>query len=292
MPRSAAGFSSRSIAPVIDPEPETIDGDRQIQRLRLYFRDFTGTTQEMVLKLRVDITEFDRLVLPVQRRRLIHPYSDAAECNDSFPCMKLEEALADKLRALMQRQYSHDLFDLVYGVFINRELEVTDRDRSYLPAEVPVRPRCTDAERPPPGLAVRPDAGLLGTLVLPAISRFSFEDAVARFRDGLVDLFAPFAVPERRATGFFPAEYRAAILRGGSDRSLLRMTYDGVSGWSNRMRWCSSARRVAAPASTSTASIQRGVARAAPASSRSSRRKSGRSRTPTLSSSRGYRSTE
>src|SRR5687768_13142088 len=78
----------------IAPEPQILEGDRRVQRMRLYFRDFTGTTQELVLRVRVDITEFDRLVLEPQTRRLIHPYSDAAECNDVIRCVKLEEALA------------------------------------------------------------------------------------------------------------------------------------------------------------------------------------------------------
>jgi predicted nucleotidyltransferase component of viral defense system len=75
-------------------------------------------------EIRVDVTEFDRLALPVQERRLIHPYSDWRDCNELIRVVKLEEALADKLRALMQRQHSHDLFDLAYGVFIDRSLDV------------------------------------------------------------------------------------------------------------------------------------------------------------------------
>src|SRR4051794_36315290 len=99
-------------------EEQQLDDERRAHKLRLYFRDFTGTTQEMVLKVRVDVAEFDRLHLPVQARRLIHAYSDTDDCSNEIRCVKLEEALADKLRALLQRQYSHDLFDLVYGVFI------------------------------------------------------------------------------------------------------------------------------------------------------------------------------
>lgn len=56
-----------------------------------------------------DVTEFDRLHLPVQTRRLIHPYSDAADCNAEVRVVKLEEALADKLSCLIQRRYSFDL---------------------------------------------------------------------------------------------------------------------------------------------------------------------------------------
>jgi predicted nucleotidyltransferase component of viral defense system len=214
---------------VLAQDPQQIDGDRQVQRLRLYFRDFTGTTQEMVLKVRVDITEFDRLVLPVQNRLLIHPYSDAAAFNDVIRCVKLEEALADKLRALMQRQYSHDLFDLVYGIFVNRDLDVSRVElvRTFLAKSL----FGGDAQTPRGLLLALPFdlmRGFWQRLVLPKTSRFSFEDAVAQFRNGVAQLFAPFAVAERRATGFFPAEFRAAILRGGTERTLLRMAYAGM----------------------------------------------------------------
>ncbi len=63
---------------------------------------------------------------------------------------------------------------------------------------------------------------------MPRLTRLSFDDAVSRFTDGLADLFAPFAVPERRATGFFPADYRAAILDAGAKTTLLNIVYGGV----------------------------------------------------------------
>ena len=45
------------------------------------------------------------------------------------PTEKTVMALADKMKCLIQRRYAYDLFDLVYGVFVNREL---DLDRSEL----------------------------------------------------------------------------------------------------------------------------------------------------------------
>jgi predicted nucleotidyltransferase component of viral defense system len=39
-------------------------------------------------------------------------------------CHRLEELLAAKLKCLLQRRHSFDLYDYVYSVFINRDLEV------------------------------------------------------------------------------------------------------------------------------------------------------------------------
>ena len=211
-------------------DEQQLDRERRIQKLRLYFRDFTGTTQELILKVRVDVTELERLHLPVQTRQLIHPYSDAEVCSAPVRCVKLEEALADKLRALMQRQHSHDLFDLVYGIFITRDLDVNRVEivRTFLQKSL----FQADAATPRSVLLSLPFdlmRGFWDKLVLPRVSKFSFDDAVRRFTDGLTELFAPFAVPEIRATGYFPAEYRASILRAGTERRMLSVAYHGVN---------------------------------------------------------------
>jgi hypothetical protein len=70
--------------------------------------------------------------------------------------------------------------------------------------------------------------GFWDGIVMPRFSRFSFEDAVTRFTQGLIELFAPFAVAEQRASGFFPAEFRASILKAATERTLLRLRYSGV----------------------------------------------------------------
>jgi predicted nucleotidyltransferase component of viral defense system len=38
--------------------------------------------------------------------------------------VSLEEALADKLKCLLQRHMSNDLFDLVYSIFVNNDVAV------------------------------------------------------------------------------------------------------------------------------------------------------------------------
>ena len=59
---------------------QLIDASKRVYKMRLYFNDFSGNADHLTLKVRLDVTEGDRLHLPVQTRTLIHPYSDAADC--------------------------------------------------------------------------------------------------------------------------------------------------------------------------------------------------------------------
>jgi predicted nucleotidyltransferase component of viral defense system len=211
-------------------ETQLIERGKRIYKLRLYFRDFSGNAAHIPLKVKVDVTEYDRILLPVQTRRLIHQYSDASQCSFDIRVVKLEEALADKMKCLIQRRYAYDLFDLVYGVFVNRELDV---DRAEL---VQTFLRKTIFEASPVAardllLGVPFDLmrGFWGKVVCPKTSLFSFESAVSLLRDGLLSLFQPFSWGAHLAGLYFPAEFRNPILQAGSDLTLLRVTYDGIT---------------------------------------------------------------
>lgn len=52
-----------------------IDNRRRVFDVRLYFKDFFGEADHITISLSIDITEFDRIYLPIQSRNLIHPYS-------------------------------------------------------------------------------------------------------------------------------------------------------------------------------------------------------------------------
>lgn len=110
-------------------EKSNSDKDRRIFEARLYFKDFYGNPHTTTISVHLDVTEYDRIFLPVQDRFLIHPYSDSRQCHTSIRCHKLEELLAAKLKCLLQRRHSFDLYDYVYSVFINRDLQI---DRSEL----------------------------------------------------------------------------------------------------------------------------------------------------------------
>lgn len=79
-------------------EKLVIDKERKIYQAKLYFRDFYGNPDRITISVRLDVTEFDRIYLPIQDRFLIHPYSDERECKGRIRCVKLEELLATKLK--------------------------------------------------------------------------------------------------------------------------------------------------------------------------------------------------
>jgi predicted nucleotidyltransferase component of viral defense system len=110
-------------------EKRNSNAENTIYEARLYFADFYGNPHTITISVRLDFSQFDKIYLPVQNRNLIHPYSDAETCKAPIKCHKLEELLATKLKCLLQRRHSFDLYDYVYSIFLNRNIEV---DRSEI----------------------------------------------------------------------------------------------------------------------------------------------------------------
>ena len=90
--------------------------DLKVYEARVYFKDFYGGADHITLRISMDVTRFDRVLLPLQMRKLIHPYSDSSEVACEIRCMKLEEIIATKLKCLMQRQHAPDLYDYAYTI--------------------------------------------------------------------------------------------------------------------------------------------------------------------------------
>ncbi|MFC1930147.1 nucleotidyl transferase AbiEii/AbiGii toxin family protein [Chloroflexota bacterium] len=66
-----------------------------------------------------------KIYLPIQNRFLIHPYSDENECKATIRCVQLEELLSTKLKCLLQRRRSYDLYDYIYSIFVNKDIDVS-----------------------------------------------------------------------------------------------------------------------------------------------------------------------
>ncbi|SRR6266567_4262573 len=192
---------------------------------------FTEIPTQSQLSVRLDITQFDRICLPVQSRFIIHPYSDADLCRVGIKCQKLEELLAAKLKCLLQRRHSFDLYDYVYSVFLNRDIEV---DRTEI---VGTFLKKTIFERSP-GVA----RGLLLELpfevfraiwnkyiICPKESLMDFDTALSTFKQSIADLFGHFRVDYYGSIAFFPARLRNAIMEAASNLTLLELVYDGHS---------------------------------------------------------------
>ena len=101
--------------------------DIEALEARLYFKSFYGE-ENLSLRTQLDITQFDKIYLPVQDRNLLHPYSDSEACATTIKCHKLEEVLASKLTTLLHRRNPVDLFDLLYAIVFRDQFGVSRRE--------------------------------------------------------------------------------------------------------------------------------------------------------------------
>ena len=67
-------------------EKRMADSDSRMFEARVYFKSFYGEDEDVRLRVSLDVKEFDAVFLPLQRRRLIHAYSDASLCQADLRC--------------------------------------------------------------------------------------------------------------------------------------------------------------------------------------------------------------
>lgn len=198
-------------------------------KVRLYFKDFFGAENELVLRINLDIAQLDKIYLPPVMTPLIHPYSDADLLKVDIRAIRLEEALADKLKCLIQRRHSFDLFDLVHAIFIDKTIDVNNAEM------VKVFLKKTIFERSP-GAAKNLLLGVpfdlmkdyWSKLVCPQASLFEFDAAVSLFNSSIASMFDGLGGGSSELA-FYPADLRNKIMTAGQDKKLLRMTYDGYT---------------------------------------------------------------
>ncbi len=78
-------------------------------------------------RVKLDLTDHERLVLPVDRREVHHPYSDKPADGIQISSYCFEEVFAEKVRALAERLRPRDLYDVVH-LYRRKELN-PDRPR-------------------------------------------------------------------------------------------------------------------------------------------------------------------
>ena len=206
---------------------ERINGAQTVYTFEMSFADFDGHTETLPVSLYMDVTELTRLHLPPQSRRLIHPYSDHADCNADLTVMHLDEVLADKLKCLLQRQSIRDVFDLAHSIFFNHEIPV---DRKTVVSTFLGKTIFS----PSPAAALNLLTAIPfedmqsrweNSIVCGRESRQDFTDTITRWKDELQQLFSDFRLGEQGQLAFFPAHLRTPILNAGAQRKLLRLTY-------------------------------------------------------------------
>jgi len=210
-------------------EKMAIDKKRKVYHARLYFKDFYGNPDTITISVRLDVTQFDKIYLPVQTRHLIHQYSDSDECSAEIKCVKIEELLAIKLKCLLQRRHSNDLYDYIYSIFINKDIDIdrTEIVSTFLKKTI-----------------FEPSPGVVKSLLLelpfevfraiwnkyiicPKQSRLDFDFVLNNFKSSIEELFGTLSVG-RSQLAFFPAKIRNPIIDAGRNLSILNLTYDGL----------------------------------------------------------------
>ena len=224
--------------------------DIQALEARLYFKGFYGE-ENITLKAQLDITQFDKIYLPIQNRPLLHPYSDRHLCAAAVRCQKIEEILASKLTTLLHRRKAIDLFDLLYSIIFNPEFPI-DRLQvigTFLKKSI-FEPQPAIAKDQLLAVPLEDFRSLWSGVVAPLRSLFNFDYVVTNFRSLIEALFgmiirpasAPAAVAfggggglpritSRPAFGYRSPSYfswgvRNAIVAAGRSQTLVELVYD------------------------------------------------------------------
>lgn len=210
-------------------DKRNIDTERKVSEAKLYFKDFYGKESKIVLGIKLDVTQFDRIYLPVQERNLIHPYSDAEACRTLIRCVKLEEILATKMRCLLQRKHIADLFDLVYAYVVSPDSDINRTELISTFFKITIFSRSPAVAK---GLFLDLPMEALGRfwekfIFCPNAGRFDFEKAKNSFFD-LIHALIPGEAEREYSNIFFPSSLRIPILEAAGNQMLLRLTYEGV----------------------------------------------------------------
>jgi len=218
------------------------DEENKTYEARVYFKGFYGE-EHYNIKVKLDVKEYDKIFLPLQKRNIIHSYSDAADCKGEIICHKLEELLASKLKALLQRQHSPDLYDFIFTVFFQKTLGVDRLEivKTFLKKTI-YEPNPTEAKNLLLEIPFHIFKGFWNQyLVCPRQSLINFDDAENQFKLIIPELFGLLQPAFATAGGgygggfgggysldYFAANYRNTIMEAGRTRKVLRMTYDGL----------------------------------------------------------------
>lgn len=224
--------------------------NNDILEARMYFKGFYGE-ETISLKTQLDITQFDKIYLPIQTVSLIHPYSDRDQCLSNIRCQKAEEILASKLNSMLHRQKVADLFDLLYSVLFTKDFSVNRLDvvSTFLKKSI-YGSTPASAKQQLLGVQLETYRPFWSTLIAPIKSLFSFDVVMSSFNQfinglfGLIPVsqvpqlsFAPSYATNRSFSGgysnsysmpsYFSSDVRSTIINAGREQKMVELTYDG-----------------------------------------------------------------
>lgn len=215
-------------------EHETPDKECRAFDGRVYFKGFAGD-ESVTFRVKFDISEYEKIVLPTSRLPLIHQYADCDSCSCNVLTYSLEEVLAEKLRSWLQRTRPRDLFDVVQilqsgaiPISKRRILSVFLQKTIYKGILVAGRDELLSELK-----FATVEKTWLETIVCPSNAVIAFVNAIALFKQFINALFEPdiataigqSVVPQRIYR--INPEIREAIIEAGKARNLVRLRYAG-----------------------------------------------------------------
>ncbi len=203
------------------------------------------------MRIKFDVSEFEKIVLPVQRHSLIHDYLDSDNCQVEIQAYSLEEVLAEKLRSWIQRTRSRDLFDVV-KIVASKSIPISKRNvlatffQKTIFKDMPIASK-EEMIFEPKFAAITPTWAQ--TIICPSRSLIIAANAIQLFREFVEALFDP-EILEALGTSLsrrighlydFNSGYREAIIEAGRARQLIRLLYSGrsrdIEPYSFRYKW-------------------------------------------------------
>ena len=79
-------------------------------KIDIYFRILRQTGNPLRIKLDLTRPERERMILPLQKMPVLHPYSD--NCSAIVLAYSIHEIIAEKIRSIFERTRPRDLYDL------------------------------------------------------------------------------------------------------------------------------------------------------------------------------------
>jgi predicted nucleotidyltransferase component of viral defense system len=223
--------------------------------VRLYFKGFYGE-ENLNLRAQLDVTQFDKIYLPVQSRELLHAYSDARDCRATIRVQKLEEILASKLTALLHRRKPVDIYDLLYAILIARDYPVARLEvvSTFLKKSI-FEPQPNLAKEQLLAIPLGAFEGIWPSLIVPTAALMAFSFVTANFHSLVDSLFAllvpaamvsttaarPLGRPLGRVGGFpgrlsglggvspLRANTRQTLVTAAHNQHMVEIIYDGYT---------------------------------------------------------------
>ncbi len=201
----------------------------KVYEVKVYFKDFYGNADHLRIKISMDITRFDKVLLPIQSVKLIHPYSDASDIQCDIRCMKIEEIIATKLKCLLQREHTPDLFDYAYSIkLLGGELNKEEVVQTLV--------KKTIFERNPhvlKNILLKTSFDFFReywekSLVCAKQVMFGVEEAIGVLLKDLEGLFSSYPDNGYANFAYFGPELRVPIMKAGRAQTLLKIRYTGA----------------------------------------------------------------